>query len=396
LDDRATFGRFVGERRELRGLGERFRDDARRGDEVRRLAVAERDRPRLVEEEDVHVARGLDGSARHREDVVLEDAIHAGDPDRREQTADRRRDQADEEGDEHGRRGLSSRVEGERTERHRRDEEHDREPREEDRERDFVRRLLPLRPFDERDHAVDERLARVRRDLDDDPVGEDARPAGDRRTVAPRFADDGRRFSRDRRFVDGGDSLDDGAVSGDDLPGLHDDAVALAERRGRHGLLLVALSEPAGGHLALPAAERLRLRLAAPFRHRLREVREEEGEPEPERDLDVEEHLSATRDVAGEEARDEDGADEDDEHDRVLRLELRRELDERIPDRRPDDRRVEEAAFLRFRHVDLLRRAPRPSSRGARRAGRGKRPGRTSARRRSRSRRRGGTRRAGR
>ena len=46
----------------------------------------------------------LDGAARHREDVVLQDAVHAGDADGREQAADRRRDQADEERDQDRRR----------------------------------------------------------------------------------------------------------------------------------------------------------------------------------------------------------------------------------------------------------------------------------------------------
>ena len=60
-------------------------------------------------------------------------------------------------------------------------------PDEQDRERDLVRRLLPRRAFDQRDHAVEEGLAGVRGDADDEPVGEHLRAAGDRRAVAARL-----------------------------------------------------------------------------------------------------------------------------------------------------------------------------------------------------------------
>ena len=101
-DDRAALGRLVGERRELRDLGELELVDAADGQELGRLAIAERDRAGLVEQEHVDVARGLDRAPRHREDVALHEPVHAGDADRREQRADRRRDERDEERDEDG------------------------------------------------------------------------------------------------------------------------------------------------------------------------------------------------------------------------------------------------------------------------------------------------------
>src|SRR6185312_1169216 len=52
----------------------------------------------------------------------------------------------------------------------RREQEDDREARQQDVQRDLVRRLLPLGTLDERDHPVDERCARHRRDLDHDAV----------------------------------------------------------------------------------------------------------------------------------------------------------------------------------------------------------------------------------
>ena len=120
----------------------------------------------------------------------------------------------------------ASGVDGERLQRHDREQEDDRQPGKQDVERDLVRRLLPLRALDERDHPVEEALPRLRRHEDDDPVGENARAAGDRGAVAARLADDGRRLARDRRLVDARDPLDHLAVGRDHLPGRDDDLVA--------------------------------------------------------------------------------------------------------------------------------------------------------------------------
>ena len=95
------FGRLVGERGELRGVGQLLARHARRGQERRRLPVAERDRARLVEQQHVDVAGGLDRAARRRDDVGLDHPVHAGDADGRQQAADGRRDEADEQGDQH-------------------------------------------------------------------------------------------------------------------------------------------------------------------------------------------------------------------------------------------------------------------------------------------------------
>ena len=101
-------------------------------------------------------------------------------------------------------------------------------------QRDLVRRLLPRRALDERDHPIEERLAGIGGDAHDDPVGEHLGAAGDRRAVAAALADDGRGLAGDGRLVDRGDALDDLAVAGDELPGLDDHRVALAQLRRRH------------------------------------------------------------------------------------------------------------------------------------------------------------------
>ena len=162
-DDRAALGRLVGEARELRRIGELGLVDAGKRKERGRLAVAERDRAGLVEEERRAVARGLDRAAREREHVALDEAVHPGDADRREQRADRRRDQADEQRDQHDDGLLRARVDGERLQGHDRDEEDEGQAGEEDVERDLVRGLLPARALDERDHPVEEALAGLRR-----------------------------------------------------------------------------------------------------------------------------------------------------------------------------------------------------------------------------------------
>ena len=173
-----------------------------------------------------------------------------------------------------------ARVDRVRLQRDDRGEERDRQPGEQDVEGDLVRRLAPLGALDERDHAVEERLARLLRDLDHEPVGEQLRAAGDGRAVAARLADHGRRLAGDRRLVDRADAFDDLAVGRDDLAGLDDDDVA-ALQLGRRHLAAVAQAR-VGGRAG--RAQRARLRLAAPLGDRLGEVREEHGQPEPDRD----------------------------------------------------------------------------------------------------------------
>ena len=79
-------------------------------------------------------------------------------------------------------------------------------------------------------------------------------------------------------------------------------------------------------------AQRVGLRLAAPFGHGLGEVGEQHGEPEPGGD-ETGEHVLvgvAAGEVAEEQERREDAAELDDEHDRVARHRARVELAERV------------------------------------------------------------------
>ena len=119
-----------------------------------------------------HVACRLDGAARHGEDVLLHQAVDARDADGREQAADGRRDQADEQRDEHRGREVHAREFAVRQQRHADEQEDDRQGGEQDRQRDFVGRLLAFRAFDETDHAVQKTLARVGRNADLDLVAQ--------------------------------------------------------------------------------------------------------------------------------------------------------------------------------------------------------------------------------
>ena len=97
-------------------------------------------------------------------------------------------------------------VDRERLQRHHGEQEDDRQTRQQNDQRDLIRRLLPLGALHQVDHAIEERLPWVRRDADDEVVGQHLGAAGDRRAVAARLADHGRGFSGDRRFVHRGDA----------------------------------------------------------------------------------------------------------------------------------------------------------------------------------------------
>ena len=93
-----------------------------------------------------------------------------------------------------------------------------REAGQQDRQRDLVRRPLALGAFDERDHAVEERLAGIGRDADDELVADDRRAAGDGAAdVGARLLEHRRGLAGDRGLVDEADALDDVAVAGDRL-----------------------------------------------------------------------------------------------------------------------------------------------------------------------------------
>ena len=315
------------------------------GDELGRLAVAQRDRAGLVEEEYVDVPGSLHRTTREGDDVALDEAVHPRDADRGQQTADGGRDEGDEERDQNRLRHRAVRVVGEGAQGDDRHEEGDRQPREKDVERDLVRRLAAFRPLDERDHAVEERLARLLRHLHDELVGEQARPAGDGRTVAARLADDGGGLARDGGLVHRSDTFDHLAVGRDHLSRCHDDDVAPPQLGRGHVLDAAAVRPPVGGRRRAGGSQRGCLGLPATLGDGLGEVREEHRQPEPDGDHAGEpERLTGPADrVQDEDGRRDHAADLDDEDDRVPEQMTRIELEKRVGDGARCDLAGEEA-----------------------------------------------------
>src|ERR1019366_4846 len=236
----AALGRFIGQTRQLRGVGEIRLVDAIGGGEFNRLAVAERDRAGLVEQERVDIAGRLDGFAAHREHIVLHHPVHARNADGRKQSADGGRDQADQQGDENDDRWNGARFGGidavlrERSESNHSQKEDQRQTRNHDVQRDFIWGLLALRAFDESDHSVEERLPGVRCDLDLDVVGEYFCAARDSAAVAAGFTDNRRAFAGDYGFIDAGGPFDRVAVAGDYVIRLAEADISFAQRRRRN------------------------------------------------------------------------------------------------------------------------------------------------------------------
>ena len=330
-DDAAAFGRFVGERGELRGVGQFLFRHAGRGQKRDGLAVAERDGAGLVEQQHVHVARRLDRASAHRQDIALEQTVHAGDADGAQQTADGRRNQANQQRDEHGVGKIHAGINAERFQRDDREQKHDRQRREQNRERDFVRRFLAARAFDERNHAVQKTFAGIGGDADFDFVREHARAAGDGAAVAAGLADDGRGFAGDGGFVHRRRAENDFAVGGNDFVGADDHDVAFAERIGVHDFNFAVGGNFVGAGARAGWRKRLGLRLAAALGDGFGEIREQHGEPEPEGDLRDEQRLAGrAENIHGADGR----ADHRHEHDGIFHHQARVQLFEGVADGR--------------------------------------------------------------
>ena len=337
-DDRAPLRRLVGQRGELRRIGQAFRRDPGRGNELRGHAVAQGDRAGLVQQQHVDVAGRLHRAPAHGQDVALQQPVHAGDADCAEQAADRGRNQADQERDQ-GREGKGRAGVGPVGLEHDDDQKEDEgQGREQDGQGDLIGRLLPGRSLHEADHVVEESFAGIGRDLDEQPVGEDGGAARDRAAIAARFADHGCGFSGDGRFVDGGRPLDDLAVARDLLPGADKHNVVLAQLGGVDLLEGAVLAAPLSHQLLAGSPQRARLGLAAALGHRLGEIGEDDREEKPEGDLqDVAERL--LRDEQLPEG--EQGPEQGDEHHRIGDLVPRAQLPEGVGDGLRHDGAVE-------------------------------------------------------
>ena len=292
-DDAAALWGLIGERGQLGGIRQ-FPDLHPLSREERRgLTVAEGDRAGLVEQQHVHIARGLHGAPGHGDDVGLDHAVHAGDANRRQQPPDGGRNETDQQRHQHGDRdgrALSSSVhavEGERQQRHRRQQEDDGQRRQQNVERNLVGGLLAFGAFDHGNHAVEEGLARIGRDAYDQPIRQHPRATGHGTAVAAALANDRGALAGDGALVHGGNAFNHLPIAGNDIARLDDDHVTLAQRRcrdgGKRGTILGA-GQLLGRDIAPGAAQRVGLGLAAAFGHGLREVGEDHREPQPQGD----------------------------------------------------------------------------------------------------------------
>ena len=289
--DTATFRRFIGERCQLRRVGKYFDRNTRCRMERHGLAVAERDRAGFIEQQHIDVARRLDRAPGRGDHVRLDHAIHARDTDGREQAADRGRNQADQQRDENrdrdrlaAPRGLNA-VQRIRQQGDAGKQENQREFSEQNRQRDFVRRLASRGAFDHRDHAIEKTFAGIIGDAHHQPVRQYARAAGDRTAITAGFANHRRGFAGDRAFVDRRRAFDHFAIAGNLFVGLHQHQIATAQIASRGGCdrtIAIRRRQFVGQHIATRAAQCLRLRLAATFGQRLGKVRKQQGEPQPQ------------------------------------------------------------------------------------------------------------------
>ncbi len=100
--DAAAFRRFIGQRSQLRSVGENALFHARRRQECHRLTIAQGDRASLVQQQYVDIASCLNRTARSGDHIGADHPIHAGNADRRKQCSDRGWNQAYQQCDQHG------------------------------------------------------------------------------------------------------------------------------------------------------------------------------------------------------------------------------------------------------------------------------------------------------
>ncbi len=340
-DDAAAFRRFIGQRGQLRRVGQLSLGHAAGMQEVVGLAVAQRDRAGLVQQQHIHIARRFHRTAGGGDHVLLQHAPHACHADGGKQGAYRGRDQAHQQRHQHGdadrrtRLGHLDAVQRERQQRDDHKQEDQRQRHQQYGQRDLVGRLLALGAFHHRDHAIQESLARIGGDAHHQPVGQHPRAAGYRAEVAAGFAYHRRALAGDGAFIHRGDALDHLAVAGNEVARLHQHHIVLAQAGTGHQSVLFAILRAGqflGLDIALGLAHGSRLGAAAAFGDRLGEVGEQHGEPQPQRHGQDEagRRFAVSAQRLEEQQRRQYAADPHHEHHRVLHLLLRTQFLERV------------------------------------------------------------------
>ena len=154
---------------------------------------------------------------------------------------------------------------------------------------------------------------------------------------------------RDSRFVDGSDAFNDFTIARDEVSHLNKNEIVLLQGSRRDLLVMKGLSRHKTFCQGVPTrlAQSRCLRLAAAFSHGFSEIRKEQGNPEPKQDLESESQRSCfcpSYKVMQIKDCSQHTHHFDYEHDRVANHESRVEFAERIPNRRQNDRRVEQGS----------------------------------------------------
>ena len=349
LDDGLAFGRVIGQRGEQRALGQFLGAHARRGIHRRATTVTEGDGAGLVQQQDVHVPRRFHGATGLGDHVQAHQAVHPGDTDGRQQTANGGRNQRDQQRhQEHQRQAAVGEV-GERLQGHDHQQEDQRQADQQDVQRHFVRGFLAFGAFDQRDHAVQGRLAGVGGDAHQQPVGDQSGVAGDGRAVAAGLTNHRRGFTGNRRFVDRRDAFDHLAVTGDHFPGFDAHHIALAQAGGRHHLKGAVAGFAAGAQAFAAGLEAVGAGLAATFGQGFGEVGEQHGEPQPQGDLRGDEGRHGRVGNEAQHGGQDRGQFDHQHHRRTLQLPWV-ELDEGLHQRRTPQGR--DRGFRLFRRLD--------------------------------------------
>ena len=120
-------------------------------------------------------------------------------------------------------------IDGEGLQGHHREQKDDRQPGQQNIQRDFVGSFLARGSFDQPDHAIEKGFAGIGGDAHLDFVGEHACAAGHGGAVAARFANDRSGLAGDGGLIDGRDAFDDFAIARNKLSGGYDDDIAGAQ-----------------------------------------------------------------------------------------------------------------------------------------------------------------------
>ena len=295
-DDAAAFRRFIGQGGKLGGFRQLLFLHAGSGQEFIRHTVAEGDGAGLVQHQHVDVPGRFHGAARRSQHIPAHQTVNAADADGAQQAADRRRNQAHQQGDQNRQGNMAIRTEAElprgilnvpghgwQGKHH--GNENDGQRRQQNAQRDFIGRPLTAGAFHHGNHAVQEGIARLRRDADDNAVADHAGAARHGAAVAAAFPDDRGGFARNGGLVHAGNAFNHFAVKRNDVPCFAQHLLSLAQFGNGNDFLRSLVRQQAGVDVHAHFFQSVRLGLSTPFRPCFRKIGEQDREPEPERNL---------------------------------------------------------------------------------------------------------------